>query len=60
MSVDTRPAWMTPIVYNDEPTIPVPVNPDETPLDYSRGADREAVFGDDLDDDEEGEEGGAQ
>jgi hypothetical protein len=59
MSVDIRPAWMTPIIYNDEPNIPARIaDVEDDPIDYSRKADTGAVFGDDLDDDEGDEEGG--
>lgn len=52
MSDQDRPAWLVPTQYNDEPEIPR-TGPDveDTPIDYSRGPDRNQVFGDDLDDD---------
>lgn len=47
-----RPAWLVPAQYNEEPPITpnVATDPDDDPIDYSRGPDRSQVFGDDGDD----------
>lgn len=55
MTVDTRPAWMTPILYNDAPSPgPIVQDEDDSPIDYGRSAERERAFDDDLEDEEEG------
>lgn len=58
MGVDIRPAWLTPIVYDDVPTVPDVRPVHEAPIDYDRRADRDEVLGeldrdDELDDDPE-------
>jgi hypothetical protein len=53
MGVDTRPAWLTPIVYNDDTPEPAPPDPrTNPPIDYGRRVDREEVLGEVLDEDE--------
>jgi hypothetical protein len=56
-SIDTRPPWMIPVVYNDEAPPPKPTVVDYEPIDYGRTANTETAFDDDLDD-EAAEEGG--
>jgi hypothetical protein len=62
MSIDTRPPWMTPVIYTDEAPrpSPQPTVKDDDPIDYRRRPDDETVFGDDLDDEDLYDEEGGQ
>jgi hypothetical protein len=53
MGVDTRPPWLTPIVYNDSDDPPHEANrANDPPIDYDRRVDRDEILGEDLDEDD--------